>query len=248
MLNIENEDFSNKVVLEVGNGRGDTTRKLVYLLAETPGAQLIVTDISDKFFQQLHTEFQSKNIQIKFIRSGACELQGIPDGSIDFLICNYTLCAVNSQAGLANLALKRFWEVLKSGGKLFIEEEFPISKQTTPLQEIWAEKWRILKSALILAGQFSYNEIAPEVLTDLCHLIGFEKVEWTEEAEIYHEVEVLDFFQKRLKVLLKEIPDENLRAGFTEMAVNLRNKAVQVGGMEIPYYRFVAQKGNAEPR
>lgn len=144
--------------------------------------------------------------------------------------------------GLAALALKHFWEVLKPGGKLFVEEEFPIYKQDTPLQEIWAEKWRVLKSSMILAGQSPYNEIAPEVLQSLCQLVGFEKVEWTEHTEMYNDVSVLNFFQKRLDVLLKEIPVESLRVGFTEMAISLRNKAVEAGGMEIPFYRLVAQK------
>ena len=135
MYSIERENLSDKVILEIGSGRGDTTRKLVELLTGKSNAQLVVTDISDRFFPQLLDEFQSKNIQIRFICTGAYELQGIPNDSMDFLVCNYTLCAINSQAGMATLALRRFWEVLKSGGKLFIEEEFPIERQNTPLQE-----------------------------------------------------------------------------------------------------------------
>jgi ubiquinone/menaquinone biosynthesis C-methylase UbiE len=241
-MNIEDEDLTNKLILEVGSGRGDTTRKLVDLLEGKPDAQLIVTDISDTFFQKLRNEFQTRNVPIQFICTGAHELQGILHHSVDFLICNYTLCAVNSQAGLIALALKRFWEVLKPAGKLFVEEEFPISKQDSPMQKIWAEKWRILKSAMILAGKSPYNEIAPETLEGLCHLAGFEKVEWTEHTEEYHNVDVLDFFQKRLYALLEEIPARSLRVGFAESAMNLRRKAAQTGGMEIPYYRLVAQK------
>ena len=140
------------------------------------------------------------------------------------------------------LALKRFWEVLKQSGKLFVEEEFPISKQDTCSQEIWAEKWRILKAGMILAGQSIFNEISSEVLEDLCYLAGFKKVEWTVHSELYTQLEVLDFFQKRLDALTKEMPNENLRIGFSEIALNLRSKAVQAGGMEIPFYRLVAQK------
>lgn len=126
---------------------------------------------------------------------------------------------------------------------MFIEEEFPINKQDSLTQEIWAEKWRILKSAMILTGKSPYNEIAPEVLKSLCYLAGFESVEWTEYTELYRDVEVLDFFEKRLDVLLKEIPVESLRAGFTAMATDLQKKAVAVGGMETPFYRLVAQMG-----
>lgn len=241
-MNIEDEDLSGKVVLEVGSGRGDTTRKLVNLLSETPTAQLIVTDISDHFFPRLRDEFQSKNVQIRFICTGGHELNGIPDSGVDFLVCNYTLCAINSQAGFMGLALRRFWEVLKCDGKLFVEEEFPASRQDTLSQEVWAEKWRILKSSLILAGQPIFNEISPELLKSLCYLAGFAKVEWMAYSEVFPGMETLDFFQKRLDGLLKQMPNENLRAGFSEMAVDLRKKATQAGGMEIPFYRLVAHK------
>jgi len=241
-MNIEDEDLSGKVILEVGSGRGATTRTLVELLSEKPDSQLIVTDISDRFFPQLREEFQAKKVQIQFICTGGHELQGVPEKAIDYLVCNYALCAINTEAGLVGIALRRFWEVLKSNGKLFIEEEFPISKHDTLAQEVWAEKWRVLKSSMILARQSIFNEIAPEVLESLCFLAGFEKIEWTSHSELYTNIEVLDFFQKRLNTLLKEMPNENLRAGFSEMAVNLRNKAMQAGGMEIPFYRLVAQK------
>lgn len=245
MHNLESEDLSNKVILEVGSGRGDTTCKLVDLLDGRPNSQLIVSDVSDKFFEQLQDEFRGRNAQIRFICTGAQELRDISSTSIDFVVCNYTLCAVNSQAGVVTLALRRFWEVLKPGGKLFIEEEFPIYKQDTPLQEIWAAKWRILKASMILAGRFPYNEIAPEILQSLCHLAGFENVEWTEHTEVFHDLDVLNFFRKRLDTLLTEIPVENIRAGFTEMANELQNKSKQFGGIEVPFYRFVAQKSPA---
>jgi ubiquinone/menaquinone biosynthesis C-methylase UbiE len=241
-MSIASEDLVSKAVLEVGSGRGDTTRMLVDLLAGQLGAQLIVTDISDRFFQQLRDEFQDRDVQIQFICTEAQELRDIPDNSIDDLVCNYTLCAVNTQVGLVTLALRRFWQVLKAGGKLFVEEEFPIGRRDTLAQEIWAEKWRILKSAMILAGKFPYNEIAPETLEGLCRIAGFEDVQWTAHAETFRGAGILDFFQKRLNALLPELSNESLRAGFTELAANLRDKAVQVGGMEVPFYRLTARK------
>jgi ubiquinone/menaquinone biosynthesis C-methylase UbiE len=241
-MSIENEDLSGKVILEVGSGRGDSTRKIVDCLLGEPHSQLIVTDISDSFFQSLQDEFQSKDVQVRFICTGAQELRGIPDDSIDFIVCNYTLCAVNSQAGLAALALKRFWEVLKSNGKLFVEDEFPPDGQNSSLSEVWIEKWRILKSGMVLTGQSIFNEISPDVLENLCYLAGFEKVEWVSHSELHRGSDVLNFFQRRLDALLKEIPNEDLRAGFAKLAVNLQNKAIQAGGMEVPFYRLIAQK------
>jgi hypothetical protein len=101
---------------------------------------------------------------------------------------------------------------LKSGSKLFVEEEFPVSKQDTPAQQIWAEKWRILKSGMILAGKFPNNEIEPETLEGLCRLAGFEDTRWTAHTEILRDTKVLDFFQERLDALLTRFPNESLKA------------------------------------
>lgn len=241
-MDIAQEDLAGKVVLEVGSGRGGTTQKLVDLLSGQPGAILIVTDVSDAHFPQLREAFQDRAVQIQFIRTDASDLDGVENNSVDYLVCAYTLCAINAQAGLATLALQRFREVLKPGGRLFIEEEFPIDKVDTSIQEVWAEKWRILKSVTMLTGSFPYTEFSPATLAALCRLVGFEEVEWAAETERYQGVEALDFFQQRLERLLPQLPNDNLRTGFRQWAVELREKAVQVGGMEIPFYRLTARR------
>lgn len=245
-MDIAQEDLAGKVVLEVGSGRGGTTQKLVDLLSGQFGATLIVTDISDAYFPQLREAFQERDVQAQFICTDASDLNGVEDNSVDYLVCAYALCAINTQAGLATLALQRFLEVLKSGGRLLIEEEFPIDTVDTPIQEVWAEKWRILKSATILTGRFPYTEFSPSTLAALCRLVGFEEIEWMAETERYQGVAALDFFQRRLERLLPQLPNDNLRTGFRQWAMELREKAVQVGGMEIPFYRLTARKADTD--
>jgi SAM-dependent methyltransferase len=241
-LSIETENLDGKIILEVGSGRGDTTRKLADLVLKSPRAQLIATDISERYFQPLRQEFLSKGLSVRFLCTGAQELHSIANASVDHLVCHYTLCAVNAQAGAAALALRRFWEVLAAGGKLWIEEEFPVEKRETPAQAVWAQKWRILKAAQILAGRSPYHEIAPDVLEGLCRLAGFGDIQWIAYREMIDGVEALDFFQKRLEALLPELQGEKLAAGFGELAARLRDEAAQAGGMEIPYYRLTARK------
>jgi ubiquinone/menaquinone biosynthesis C-methylase UbiE len=241
MLNLENETLAGKLVLEVGSGRGDTTRRLVDMLSGVPDAKLIVTDISDRFFPRLSGEFEAKGVPVQFICTSAQELQGVGDGSVDHLVCSYTLCAINAQSGMVVLALRRFWEVLKAGGRLWLEEEYPVDHPVNPAQSVWAEKWRLLKAAQLLSGQLPFNEISPQVLEELCRLVGFEVIQSTAHTEFYPP-EALDFFQQRLDALLAELPDENIRFGFMEQARELHRRAVQVGGMEIPYYRLNARR------
>jgi hypothetical protein len=134
--------------------------------------------------------------------------------------------------------------VLKPGGKLFVEEEFPIDRAETPGQEVWAAKWRLLKAATILNGGFPYAEFSPEDLAGMCRLAGFERIEWAADLFAYRGGDVLSFFRARLERLLPELPDDDLRAGFARCAAELQEKAARVGGMEVPFYRLAAQKGS----
>ena len=56
MLFGEDETLCGRTVLEVGSGRGSSTRELVDLLSGQPGATLIVTDASDSHFARLRQE------------------------------------------------------------------------------------------------------------------------------------------------------------------------------------------------
>jgi ubiquinone/menaquinone biosynthesis C-methylase UbiE len=237
-MDLEMDNLAGQTILEVGSGRGGTTRKLVDLLEGQPGATLIAADVSDRFFSELHDAFNNRRVNVRFEKTGAAQLDNIDDNSVTTLICNYTLCAVNARPGTVALALRRFREVLKVGGTLLVEEELPIDRYSSSRQEVWAEKWRLLKSVMMLAGESPYNEIAPETLAALCRLTGFKDVEWSMHSKIYADEDVLDFFQRRLECLLPELPNEHLRTGFFEMVEALQAKARDVCGMETPYYRL----------
>jgi len=241
-MELAQENLAGKTVLEVGSGRGDTTRRLVSLLEGYMGAKLIATDISASFFPQLEDKFKDKSVTVKFLHTDACDLTGIQPSSIDYVVCNYTLCAVNAGESRAIMALQRFYDVLYPGGWLLVEEEFPISCGSAPQQEIWAEKWRILKAVIQLTGGHPYQEIAPQVLEAMCKLVGFQQVRWTADLSTFKEPDSLSFFRQRLKRLIPQLQNEELRSGFTELASTLGKKTEQAGGFEVPFYRLEARK------
>jgi SAM-dependent methyltransferase len=240
MIDISDENLTGKTVLEVGCGRGGTTRELVRLLSEHPGSRLIATDLSAEHFDHLKREFGCA--LDTFIQTCASELTGLGPDSVDLIVCSYTLCAVNSRAWLAGLALKRFWSVLKTGGTLYIAEEYPIDLADGPAQEVWAEKWSILKAIGLLCGNNPYTEFEPEILAGLCEMAGFMEVEWSAETEFFQEPGAMSFFQARLAGNLPALSNDRLRAGFREQAESLAGKAAKAGGMEAPYYRLKARK------
>ena len=91
-----------------------------------------------------------------------------------------------------------------------------------------------------------YTEFSPDTLAALCRLVGFEGIRWTADTEVYGGAEALGFFQRRLEALLPALPNEALRVGFEQLTSALREKAIRVGGMEIPLYRLAAGKEAAE--
>jgi len=116
MINFTELDFTNKTVLEVGTDRGGTTIELAKALKNFTGTKLITTDIYDGNFEEIEREINNYNIYVRFIKTDGCELKNIEENSIDFLICNYTLCAINTKSGSETIALNRFRQVLKTGG------------------------------------------------------------------------------------------------------------------------------------
>ena len=241
-MRIDDEMLADKTILEVGCGLGRTTRNLVSLLSGYAGTQLIVTDRSDNYLERTRSSLGSTDFEPGFIKTDACELAGIEPESIDYIVCNFALCEINSNIGSGTLALAKFLSVLKPGGKLFIEEEFPISEAIGPTQQSWARIWRVLKSALILVQQKTPStEYHPEVLSKICGIIGFADVDW--EATVRtHE---LGWMKNRLGLLqqyMSGYPAPQVGKMFMYMAENVSSQAQQFGKVDVPIYLLSAVK------
>lgn len=242
MKDIFSENLKGKTILEIGTGRGGTTRKLAEILSEYENSKLITTDIYDKNFQDIRKEIAVYNIPIEFIKTDACTLQGIEKEAVDYIVCNYTLCAINSNPGSEVIALDKFKEVLKPGGFIYIEEEFPINFIQNEKQKIWSDKWKILKSCSTLLGEATYNEIAPEILIKILKILKYKNIKLNAETASFQDEDCLDFFMRRIDRNISSIENMNIAEGIKELAISLKEKAVSIGGMEIPTYSIVAYK------
>ena len=239
---LDGEDLSNKTVLEIGCARGHSTREIAVLMTGVPGAVLVVTDINDKFFAEIGRDLKSIGITHRFVKTDACVLECIEPESIDYIVCNFVLCVVNSDIGSGTIALNMFYSALKPGGKLFIREEFPISQAKGPDQKIWATMWRVIKSAhMITSSRLASTEYRPEILKQLCEIVGFRDVTWETEV-IQNE---LIWFKPRLDMLqnmMPAYPGPRVGEMYLFLANAIRQRAAARNNVEIPRYSMVAIK------
>ena len=203
-IELRGEDLSNKTVLEIGCGMGHSTQAIAFAMLGAPGADLIITDIHDKYFDKISEDIKAYGVKHRFIKTDACQLEGIEPESVDYIVCNFVLCAVNTNIGSGTIALHKFYTVLQPGGKLYIREEYPIHEVKGPDQEIWALMLRVIKSARMISSAYpATTEYRPEILKQLCEIIGFENIVWTGEV-IRND---LDWLTPRLELLKKMMPD-----------------------------------------
>lgn len=242
MINIYDLNFENKTVLEVGTGRGGTTLELAKAMKNFKGAKLITTDIYDQNFEKLKEEILKYNIDVTFIKTDACKLDGIEENSIDFVVCNYTLCAINSKSGCEVIALNRFKQVLKLGGMLYMEEEYPINMAANHMQQIWSRKWQLLRAINTLSGELSFNEIAPENLKNILDILGFKDIQYENEVTQIKGEGCLNFFEYRFNKALEKLNNSELAEKLKMERQALKDNAKIAGGMEVPAYKIVAVK------
>lgn len=240
MINFYNLDFTNKTILEVGTGRGGTTLELARILQNFKGTKLITTDIYDGNFKRVQDELKGCSLDIDFIKTDGCELNGIEKNSIDILVCNYTLCAINAKSGSEIIALNKFKEILKSDGILYIEEEYPLNIVENKMQQVWARKWQLLRAANMLLGELPYNEINPEILEKILHSQGFKNIQWENETSQILGEDCLEFFNYRFNNILGNLENMSLVEGLKIEKEILEDYTRAAGGMEIPIYRIIA--------
>ncbi len=244
MHSIQEIDLRGKKILEIGTGNGGTTLEILELMHKYPNSTLITTDITDIYtnFSEFMKDYPTLISRVQFIQSDATILEGIEKNSIDIIICNYTLCAINSHSGKAVIALKKFFDTLKSGGILLIEEEYPIFSPENQYQKLWANKWKIIKIALISSLNRAYNEIDPQILNEMLKMIGFREIEIEKGFNIQHKTELIPLFHSQLSNIIQNIKNNNLKKEISKMSKKLIKEIEYYESIEIPNFLIFAVK------
>ncbi|WP_457557992.1 class I SAM-dependent methyltransferase [Candidatus Harpocratesius sp.] len=246
MLPLNNVDLSDKTILEIGTGNGGTTRDILKYIKDFPTSRLITTDIVNRDLSAIikqTDELLKQERKISFIQTDASELKSILANSVDIIVVDYTICAINMIAGKIPLCFYRWIEVMKPGGLLFIEDEFPITSQSDIKYIHWRRYWQLVKSLVITAGGSPYHEIDPKVLSMLLENYGFKVQQFEEGDTILEYQEIKQALQNHYSDWLHFIHNRWLRFTFRILKRQFLRQLKNNGGdgsLIIPYYSLSA--------
>ncbi len=233
---IDAMDLQNKTILEVGTGNGGTTLEILEYIQNEPTTRLITTDLNAVDLNPFISQFPDMEERLSFIQTDATELLSIKPNSVDILIVDYTLCAINSISGKFLDALNKFKEVLKPNGLLLLEEEFPIDSPKGKEHPLWKMQWQILKRMVILAGKLPNNEIPLGDLKKSLKILNFNiENEITGITTLAFE-EAYPHFQNRITHLKRFLPNFWSIWALSLSKINFRMRLKRAQLLHIPYY------------
>ena len=152
----------------------------------------------------------------------------------------YTLCAINSQTGKVPICFSRWAEVLKPGGLLFIEEEFPLYSQDSQKYFLWRMYWRFIKSLLLYAGKNPYQEIDPQTLDSLLKNYHFVIDNQDIGDTLTAQSEIISALFSHFSEWKNFLPNGLVRLAFWLLKNSLLQQIKVLGTMITPYYSIRA--------
>ncbi|MHA1611398.1 MAG: class I SAM-dependent methyltransferase [Promethearchaeota archaeon] len=233
---IDGLDLHNKTILEVGTGNGGTTLDILQYIQNEPSSHLITTDLIAVDINPFLSQFPEMEGRLSFIQTDATELSSIQPNSIDIIIVDYTLCAINSISGKYLDALNRFKDVLKPNGFLLLEEEFPIDSPKGKEYPLWKMQWRILKKMVTLTGKAPNNEIPLGELKKSLKTLSFHIENEVTGTNTLAFEEVYPHFRNRFDYLLAFLPNIWEKGILTYSSLLFRTRLKHAQFMHIPYY------------
>lgn len=234
--------LTGQTILVLSAGEDCDLLRLVQRMADEDGRKMILAYPSNVRFESIQAKLLRFPLPVEFVRTNAVKLGGIAPASMDGLVCFRTLSAVNAIAGQGLLALHRFFEVLKPGGWLHIEEELPYYLAAGEAQQFWAQIRALVRSAQAFNRSKSVSAYQPEVLESIVERVGFEDIRLEDITCLMTREKLWAETWPQLELLLKNEQDELARKAFSQKADALASQLDGEGEVEIPGYRLQANK------
>jgi len=229
-------DLRGLIVMDAGTGAANTTLWLAKKLKEAGGGRIISIDIDPETFPDAKRKLGELAEMVEFVEADLTCMPQIKSESIDLIVCHATLCAVNDRPLKAVKALSEFYRVLKKGGWLIIDDEYPLPKPSKLEEKVQVKRWQTYKSVAEIVTGEHYTEIYPEELKFAAKLVGFKDIELRKfEGDPLSE-EVMNEWREEMKKMIRRIDDEDLKAAFQKTTEKIWRTYKKQGGVFPPYY------------
>ena len=230
-------DFSDITVLDAGTGAGKTTLKVARRMAEVDGeGKIISVDINPETFQDVKKKLGELARFVEFVEADLTCMPRMESESFDLIVCTATMCALNDRPLKAVKALSEYYRILKKGGCLIIDDEYPLPKASKPEEEVQVKRWQTYKSVAELVDGEHYTEIYPEELAFASKVVGFKEIESQKSKGGPLSKEAMNEWKEIMPEMINKIDDEDLRKAFQKATERIWRMYKRQGGSFPSYY------------
>lgn len=224
------------VVMDAGTGAGNITLWLARKLKEDGGKKIFSIDNDPETFPDAKNKLGVLAELVDFVKADLTCMPQIESESIDLIVCGATICAVNDRPLKAVKALSEFYRVLKKGGWLIVDDEYPLLKASKPEEEVQVKRWQTYKSMAELVDGEHYTEIYPEELEFAAKVVGFKDTELKKFEGGPLSEEAMNEWREEMPKLISKIDDEDLKRAFQRATDRIWKKYKEQGGIFPSYY------------
>lgn len=213
---LEGINLQTLVVMDAGTGAANTTFWLAQKLKVVSGSEIISIDHDSEIFPGAKKKLGELTKPVDFVTADLTCLP-IKNGSINLIVCHATICAINDRPLKAVKALSEFFRVIKKGGWLLIDDEYPLPKALTSKEEVQVKRWQTYKALAELIEGEHYTEIYPEELEFAAKFTGFKNIEWKKFEGAPLSEEAMNEWSEVISKMIHKINDKELKAAFRKV-------------------------------
>lgn len=169
------------------------------------------------------------------------KLSFLNNKSIDIIFSYKTISDISRNAFVLYNALKEFSRILKTGGKLIIINEYPLTKIKKDHDIVYASRTNLQKAISLLIGEIAPQEIYPQDLMDALKEIGFKNTKQINVKRKEINIEDMNEWYEKILKKLSYISNDRLRDAFLGEVENIKRLFYHKGGLTTSYYIVEAQ-------
>ena len=150
---------------------------------------------------------------VEFIKADLTCMPQIKNESVDLIVCHATIRAINNRPLKAVKALSEFYRVLKKGGWLIIDDEYPLPKPSKIEEEVQVKRWQ---TSLWLSSSMANitQRYTLKKLEFAAKIVGFKDIELQKFEGGWLSEEDMSEWREEMREMINRIDDEDLKSAF----------------------------------